>query len=50
MNPFKRIWIRLIRSPVKNTSLGSQGFSFVVNSSGKLVNERSAMQMTAVYA
>ncbi len=50
MNPLKKIWTKLIRSPVENRSLGGQSFPFGVSSSGKPVNERSAMQMTAVYA
>lgn len=50
MNPLKKIWTKLIRSPVENRSLNGQSFPFGVSSSGKPVNERSAMQMTAVYA
>lgn len=50
MNPIKEIWSRLIRSPVENKTISNNRFYFGNSSAGKNVNERSAMQMTAVYA
>lgn len=50
MNPIKQLWSKLIRSPVENKTIPSNRFYFGNSSAGKNVNERSAMQMTAVYA
>ncbi|MRJ47086.1 phage portal protein [Fundicoccus ignavus] len=50
MNPLKKLWSQLIRSPVENRTIGGAGFNFGNSSSGKVVTELSAMQMTAVYA
>ncbi|MBG9980450.1 phage portal protein [Facklamia lactis] len=50
MNPIKQLWSKLIRSPVENSTIPTNRFYFGNSSAGKNVNERSAMQMTAVYA
>ena len=50
MNPIRKLWSKLIRSPVENNTIPNNRFYFGNSSAGKNVNERSAMQMTAVYA
>lgn len=50
MNPLRQLWSKLIRSPVENSTIPNNRFYFGNSSAGKNVNERSAMQMTAVYA
>ncbi|MGX7168923.1 phage portal protein [Facklamia hominis] len=50
MNPLRQLWFKLIRSPVENNTIPNNRFYFGNSSAGKNVNERSAMQMTAVYA
>ena len=50
MNTIKQLWSKLIRSPVENSTIPTNRFYFGNSSAGKNVNERSAMQMTAVYA
>lgn len=50
MNPIKQLWSKLIRSSVENRTIPNNRFYFGNSSAGKNVNERSAMQMTAVYA
>ncbi|RYC98823.1 phage portal protein [Facklamia hominis] len=50
MNPLRQLWSKLIRSPVENNTIPNNRFYFGNSSAGKNVNERSAMQMTAVYA
>ena len=46
----RQLWSKLIRSSVENNTIPNNRFYFGNSSAGKNVNERSAMQMTAVYA
>ena len=50
MNRIKDIWSRIVNKPNKNFNRGNHKFYFGISSSGKSVNEHTAMQMTAVYA
>ncbi len=50
MNPFHGIFLRSRDKPQNRTSGSSYSFLFGGSTSGKAVNERSSMQMTAVYA